>query len=187
MIHFKPFTIDQSLAAKRSPFWPYLVLYGAADLIRGGGSYACPRSGCLLACPLQPDTSRREGSLVKSAVALDAWSRTAARVRTSLFAPADRRLAPPLRERQRELRRARRVGGVCGPAGRLVSRTVAPVGAARPNRHERAASWAASRGMARGCPWGRVRAADRPRGGAIRQRSGNRPVRCLPTRASAPP
>ena len=35
------------------------------------------------------------------------------------FAPADRRQAPPLRERQRELRRARRVGGACGPAGRL--------------------------------------------------------------------
>jgi len=28
-------------------------------------------------------------------------------------------LAPPLRERQRELRRARRVGGASGPAGRL--------------------------------------------------------------------
>jgi hypothetical protein len=36
-----------------------------------------------------------------------------------LFAPADRRQAPPLRERQRELRRARRVGGASGPAGRL--------------------------------------------------------------------
>ena len=49
--------------------------HGTADLTRGGGSYAWPRSGCLLACPLQPDTSRREGSLVKSAVALNAWSR----------------------------------------------------------------------------------------------------------------
>ena len=38
---------------------------------------------------------------------------------SSLFAPADRRQAPPRRERQRELRRARRVGGASGPAGRL--------------------------------------------------------------------
>src|ERR1700761_9825917 len=73
----------------------HTVFCGTADLIRGGGSYACLRSGCLLACPLRPDTSRREGSLVKSAVALDAWSRTAARVRTSLFAPADRHWARP--------------------------------------------------------------------------------------------
>ena len=35
------------------------------------------------------------------------------------FAPADRRQAPSLRERQREQRRARRVGGASGPAGRL--------------------------------------------------------------------
>ena len=35
------------------------------------------------------------------------------------FAPADRRFAPPLRERQREQWRARRVGGASGPAGRL--------------------------------------------------------------------
>ena len=64
-------------------------------MIRGGGSYACPRSGCLLACPLQPDTSRREGSLVKSAVALIAWSRTAARVCT----PSSRQPTGVLRRR----------------------------------------------------------------------------------------
>ena len=60
-----------------------LHTYRAVDFIRGGGSYACPRSGCLLACPLQPDRSRREGSLVKSTVALVAWSRTAARAEPS--------------------------------------------------------------------------------------------------------
>jgi hypothetical protein len=43
---------------------------GAADLTRGGGPYACPRSGWLLACPHEPDEGRREGSLVKSAAAL---------------------------------------------------------------------------------------------------------------------
>ncbi len=43
---------------------------GVPDLTRGGGSYACPRSGCPPGWPLQPDRSRREGSLVKSGTAL---------------------------------------------------------------------------------------------------------------------
>jgi hypothetical protein len=89
-------------------------------LIRDGGSYACPRSGCLLACPLQPDPSRREGSLVKSAVAPAAWSRTAARIGTSLFAPADRRWACP----------------AWSPSGAPGVAAVSAVRAARPGRLE---------------------------------------------------
>ena len=65
---------------------------GAADLTRGGGPYACPRSGWLLACPREPDVGRREGSLVKSAAVLvTAW--VSAALTPALFAPADRRRA----------------------------------------------------------------------------------------------
>ena len=92
---------------------------GAADLTRGGGPYACPRIGLASACPHEPDQGRSEGSLVKSAAALATSRFSAAPGLTLLFAPADRHQAPLQRERQRELRRARRVGGASGPAGRL--------------------------------------------------------------------
>ncbi len=50
-----------------------------------------------------------------------------------------------------------------------------------------AVSRLASRSVARSCAWRRVRAADRPRSCAIRQRPRNRSVRCLPPCVPAPP
>ena len=96
------------------------LVNGAADLTRGGGSYACPRSGCLLACPLQPDTSRREGSLVKSAVAMVRLESLCGPADLPLFfAPADRRWARPAWSSSGGPGVAAVFGGACGPAGRL--------------------------------------------------------------------
>ena len=91
----------------------------ATDSTRAGGPDACRRIGLALRPAWDElDEGRRKDPRVKSAVAR---SRGVQRgpSRTSLFAPADLRSAPPLRERQPELRRARRVGGASGPAGRL--------------------------------------------------------------------
>jgi hypothetical protein len=90
---------------------------GAADLTRGGGPYACLRIGLASCLPAMPDEGRREGSLVKSVAALTTSWFSAAPPTSPLFAPADRHQAPPRRERQRELRRVRRVGGASGPSG----------------------------------------------------------------------
>ena len=50
----------------------------AADLIRGGGPYACARIGLASRLPAMPDEGRREGSLVKSAAAWTTSSGSAA-------------------------------------------------------------------------------------------------------------